>query len=357
MSEFLKWLAGNPVVAGALVVFLGVLVLMFVVAFIQGREISFWPPRIGARPDKPKGQEPGESHAQDKLPAESNPIVGRGTVLTTAADDKVTIDSNFYGGSNATLFRGRNSSGQQVIAKVFWRGLAPNSTAWELFRQEQRTAEILSHRNIVRVFDRGLFGGYPFTIMEYLGGGTLRDWLRTHERLPRGDILSIAGQVADAVDYAHSRGVVHRDIKPGNILFESDPHGRVALGDFGIARIFGAVQRDITAATAGFSGSPAYLAPEAVRGRRPSQAEDIYGFGVVLYEMIAGRPPFEQFEEVYAVLQAKTDEDAADIRKYRPEVPHRVAARLAQTVSRDPTARPESARAVLSGIEKEIAAL
>ena len=355
MNEILKWVAGSPIVTGVLVALLGVLVLMYVVAFFQGREISFWPPKIGQRPHNTEAQEANASHEAE--PAGSNPIVGRGTVLKTASGDQVIVESDFYGGANATLFRGRNGSGQHVIAKVFWRGLAPNSPPWKLFKQEQRTAEILIHRNIVRILDRGLFGGYPFTIMEYMEGGTLRDWLRAHDRIPGEDILSIAGQVADAIDFAHSHGVVHRDIKPGNILFESDAHGRVALGDFGIARILGAVERDITAVEASFVGSPAYLAPETLEDREPSKASDVYGFGVVFYEMIAGRIPFDETRDGLAVIRAKVDQDAPDIRKFRPDVPDRIATRLAQTLNRDPSARPESARAMLSGIEKEIAGL
>jgi serine/threonine protein kinase len=357
MGDFLKWLASNPVMTGALVVLLGVLMLMFVVAFFQGREISLWPPKIGPRPNHASAHESDAAHDSDGERVGSNPIVGRGTILKTASGDKVMVESDFYGGANATLFRGKNSAAQQVIAKVFWRGLAPNSPPWELFKQEQRTAEILIHRNIVRILDRGLFGGYPFTIMEYMGGGTLRDCLRTYDRIPGEDILSVAGQVADAIGFAHSHGVVHRDIKPGNILFESDAHGRVALSDFGIARILGAVEKDITAAEASFVGSPGYLAPETLEDREPSKASDIYGFGVVLYEMIAGRIPFEETRDGFAVIRAKLDQDAPDIRKYRPDVPERIAVRLAQTLNRDPSARPDSARAVLSGIEKEIALL
>jgi serine/threonine protein kinase len=147
---------------------------------------------------------------------------------------------------------------------VYWHGLAPNSPPWEFFQQEQRTAEILTHRNIVHTLDRGLRAGYPFTIIEYLGGGTLRDWLRTHDRLPGHAILSIASQVADSIDYAYSHSVIHRDVEPGNVLFESDPNGRVALSDFGIAMIQGAVERDITAAGAEFTGSPGYLVRELI---------------------------------------------------------------------------------------------
>lgn len=277
--------------------------------------------------------------------------------LKTASGQKLTIESNFYGGANATLYRAKDSLGENIIVKVFWRGLMPSSPAWELFNQEQRTAEILTHRNIVKIFDRGLQGGYPFIVMEYFAGGTLRDWLWTHDRIPGADILAIAGQVADAIDFAHLRGVVHRDIKPGNILFESNPHDRVALGDFGIARIFGAVERNITAAGGEFVGSPGYLAPEAFEGREISKASDIYSFGVVLYEMIAGKIPFDEFQEVYAILQVKVNQDAPDIRTYRKGIPLEISERLSQTLSRSPSKRPKTARAVLSGIENCIGKL
>lgn len=276
MSEFFKWLSGNTVAATTLIVSFGVLITatisIYVIAFFQGREISFWPPRIGERPQKLKSKRPESITNKDVPTTKTSPIVGKGTVLTTASGSELTIESNFYGGANATLFRAKTQLNDKVIVKVYWRGLMPGSPSWEFFSQEQRTAEILTHRNIVRIIDRGLFGGYPFTVMEYLGGGTLRDWLRTHDHIPGPDISSIAGQIADAIDFAHACGVIHRDIKPGNILFESDPQGRVALGDFGVARIFGAVERDITATGGEFVGSPGYLAPEAFDGREISKA-------------------------------------------------------------------------------------
>lgn len=368
MAEFFNWLSSNPIATTTVIVSFGFVItaitLIYVVAFFQGRSISFWPPSIGEKPNKSQGQKPeterektqplSKPQKEDDDELHSNPIVQKGMTLKTASGQKLTIASNFYGGANATLYRAKNSQGENAIVKVFWRGLMPSSPAWELFGQEQRTAEILTHRNIVKIFDRGLQGGYPFVVMEYFAGGTLRDWLRTHDRIPGSDILAIAGQVADAIDFAHSRGVVHRDIKPGNILFESDPHNRVALGDFGIARIFGAVERDITAAGGEFVGSPGYLAPEAFEGREISKASDVYSFGVVLYEMIAGKIPFDEFQEVYAILQIKVNQDAPDIRTYRKNVPLEISERLAQTLSRSPNKRPKTARAVLSGIENQI---
>lgn len=371
MSEFLKWLSAHPSAATAVVGSFGIVVLavtsMYIVAFAQGRSVSFWPPKIGANP-KTEIQKPSQggvdSEPDQRVQAvsdaesgsNSGPIVQKGTVLTTASGSKVFIESDFYSGATATLFRARKESNELVIVKVFWRGLMPGSKAWVLFNQEQRVAEMLAHRNIIRTLDRGLHGGYPFTVLEYFGGGTLRDWLLTHHRIPGSDILSIAGQIADALDFAHSRGVIHRDIKPGNILFESDPQSRVALGDFGIARILGAVERDITAAGE-FTGSPGYLAPEVLHGHDPQPASDIYSFGVVLYEMITGRIPFDEIQEFMAILLAKVERDAPDIRTYRKDVPEAIAERLEHTLSRTPTKRPKTARAVMSGLENLISML
>jgi serine/threonine-protein kinase len=191
--------------------------------------------------------------------------------------------------------------------------------------------------------------------MEYFPSRSLKEWLETHDRMPGPDILSVATQIADAIDFAHSEGIVHRDIKPSNILIESTPRGRVVLSDFGVARVFGAVQRQITATSSNeLVGSPAFLAPEALGGQEISEKSDIYSFGVVLYEMITGKDPFARFKMIPALLHEKVNKDAPDIREFRKDVPKSVAVRLAQTLSRDPTKRPRSARAVLAGIEDAI---
>jgi serine/threonine protein kinase len=367
MTDFFQWLSNNPTATNVVIIAFGIVIIsmttIYIIAFFQGRSISFYPPSIGEKPNKAKNENTKENNSSIKedIPNEKkedliqqNPIIQKGIILKTASGEKITIQTDFYGGATATLYKAKSSSNENVIVKVFWRGLMPNSQAWSLFSQEQKAAEILIHRNIVKTIDRGLQGGYPFIVMEYFGGGTLRDWLTTHDRLTGQDIFSIAGQVADAIDFAHSHGVIHRDIKPGNILFESNPHGRIALGDFGVAKIFGAVERDITAADNEFVGSPGYLAPETFDGREISKATDIYSFGVTLFEMITGKIPFDEFKEVYAILQAKILEDAPDIRKYRRDVPIEIAEKLAKTLSRNPIDRPESARDVLSGIESSI---
>lgn len=315
-----------------------------------------------SRPFPNVGTKPEKDQDDSKLALggrELDSIIQNGSVLKTATGAKLRIESHLRSGANAVLFLATNvSTDETVVVKVFLTGLAPGSPAWEQFNQEQQTAKSLKHRNIVKILETGLADGYPFTVMEFFRGRSLQDWLQTHDRIPGPDILSVAKQIADAIDFAHSRGIVHRDIKPSNILLQPDPQGLVALSDFGVARVFGALQRRITAVgRKELVGSPAYVAPEAFEGREISKPSDIYSFGVVLYEMIAGKIPFDEFQGVYAILHAKVSQDAPAIRKYRKDVPKKTAIRLAQTLSRDPDKRPKSARAVLSGIEDEISHL
>jgi serine/threonine protein kinase len=153
-------------------------------------------------------------------------------------------------------------------------------------------------------------------------------------------------------------GVIHRDIKPDNVLFESGPKDRIALSDFGIATVLGAVQRSLTEA-GGFSGSPGYLAPEIIHEESPTTLADVYSFGIVLYEVISGRGPFDNYDqrETLAFILAKIEKDAPDIRSFRSDVPAEIADRLSLALSRDRSLRPASARAALAGIESAVGRL
>jgi serine/threonine protein kinase len=364
MSDLLKFLSGNSSSATLLVVaimiFLAVVLAIYVIAFAQGRSVSFWPPTIGQRPTD---QKPAEAETTGKstnlvtkpesattaVTSAISPIVDRGTILIAASGKQYRITSAYYGGANATIFKAEDHAGTAVIAKLYWRGLMPNSPPWELFQLEQRAAEILTHRNIVKMLDRGLRTGYPFTILEYFAGGTLRDWLRTHDAIPNPDVAAIASQLAEALEYAHSRGIIHRDVKPANVLFESDPNGRVALSDFGIAAILGAEEVNVTA-VGQFNGTPAYIAPEILQGAPLGNSADIYAFGIIIYEMLTGKVPFDQHRDPMAIIQAKILTEAPDVRTLRPDIPANVAEFIALTLSRDPKLRPRSARAVVGGI-------
>jgi serine/threonine-protein kinase len=329
-------------------------ILLYIIAFSQGRSVSFWPPKIGQRPSPSTSDRP--TKATSVGTGEGGPIDAR-TILETASGQHVTIESGVYAGPTAALYRAKDVAGDWVMVKVFLVGLRPGSAAADLFRNEVRVAERLTHRSVVKVLDRGVHGAFPFIVMEYFGGGTLYDWLQTHDRLPGREILSIAGQVADAIDYAHSKGILHRDIKPENILFDSDPNGRIALSDFGIAQIFGAVEERLTASGENrIVGSVHYLAPEVVsRGINAISTEsDIYSYAAVVFEMLAGRPPFGVEMSDFAVMSAKLNNDAPNVAEYRKGVGTDLAKRMALALSRVPEQRPKSARALLSGIEEQI---
>jgi len=354
MDKLVDWLAHNSAASITLTVAFGLLAItvtvIYAVAFSQGREVSFWPPKIGAKPAAAKEQPSQTAPLDAHVPL----MLDKRSILVAASGERYEIGTRLYSGSTAGLFLASSKVLPKVVAKVYWVGPEPNSPVWESFNRELRVSEILQHRNIVRVFDRGIAGGYPFLIMEYLAGGTLRDWLDAHDQIRGGPLLSISTQIADAIDFAHSRGVLHRDLKPGNVLLESDESGRVAVSDFGIARLLGAAREAITAENM-FAGTIAYIAPEALRGENPTTDSDVYAFGVILFEMITRSRLYGDLMG-FALAQKILAADAPDIRDFRP-VSERLSERIRSTLSRDRQKRPSSARAVLSGIESELLAL
>lgn len=334
-----------------------VIAILFTVAFFQGRSVSFWPPTIGEHnrvsirlPIEPED----DSSILEKSITSVQGFPIRGTVLQTASGKHFKVLSDFYTGANSTLYKAEELGGGVSMAKIYWRGLQPHSQPWDLFRKEVRASEVLNHRNIAKTLDRGLYSGYPFTILEYFPGGTLRDWFETHSKLRGEDILSIASQIGSAIDYAHSRGVIHRDISPGNILFEAEPQDRVVLSDFGVAAILGAIQMYTTAIGSDIAGSPAYLAPEVAAGDAPSPSMDIYSFGVVIFEMICKQVPFAEQQSPASFIYSKTTYRAPDIRTIREDVPADIALRLAHVLDISPALRPATASLVVSGLEESI---
>src|SRR5262245_7210371 len=160
----------------------------------------------------------------------------------------------------------------------------------ERFLREIEIAARLSHPHILPLHDSGAVGGLLYYVMPHVEGGSLRQRLSREKQLPVVDAVQIACEVADALYYAHRRGVVHRDIKPENLLLQEQ---HVLVADFGIARAVAAAGEQQLTATGIVIGTPAYMSPEQITGARdPDGRSDIYGLGCVLYEMLAGQPPF-----------------------------------------------------------------
>jgi serine/threonine protein kinase len=200
---------------------------------------------------------------------------------------------------------------------------------------------------VVDVYDAASEGDTHYLVMELVEGPTLAEVIAQEGKMPVERALDIAGRVAAALHVAHERGLVHHDVKPSNVLFDSDHNVKVA--DFGIAR---AASSDITT----IQGSPPYVAPEQARGGRADPRSDVYGLGCVLFEMLAGRPPFVG-KNASAVIMQHLDAPPPRLSRFRDDITSNVEDIVARALAKDPTQRFESAAAFRSDIERVAAGL
>jgi eukaryotic-like serine/threonine-protein kinase len=193
-------------------------------------------------------------------------------------------------GATAMVYAGVDDATQTPRAVKVWSSQGTDSddnTSRQRFLREAQHAAGLEHPGIVRVFGGGSQGGLAFIVMELLGGSNLARYVGAQHRLPEPLVLDIVAQLAEALAHAHRHGVVHRDVKPSNALFDPATR-RAVLTDFGLARA-----PDAQASRSGvFMGSPLYMAPELLAGQPPDARSDLYAMGVLTYELLAGRPPF-----------------------------------------------------------------
>ena len=192
-------------------------------------------------------------------------------------------------GGMAFVYKAEDRQLKRIVAiKTLKPNYVQQETFVERFKREAQTVANLNHPNIVQIFDWGI-EGEPFFVMEYIEGNTLTSIIAKKKTISIGDILFIGAQVSDGLQAAHNRGLVHRDIKPGNIMIT--PSGKVKVTDFGIVSIQNE-DSDITK-TGSILGTASYISPEQAQGKPVSVESDLYSLGTVMYELIAGRPPFE----------------------------------------------------------------
>ena len=225
---------------------------------------------------------------------------------------------------------------RDVAVKILRPELAADPLVRQRFESEARTSARLSHPNVVNVFDAGSDDESVFMVMERLPGETLDDELAAGP-MAVDRVVSVGAQVLDALAAAHAAGVIHRDIKPGNVLTCLD--GVVKVADFGIATVLGAAS---VTATGLIIGTPAYLAPERAEGQPASDRSDVYSVGAVLYTCLTGRRPFEA-DSAVALMTVMQTRDPTPIREVRPEVPAGVAEVVARAMAKDPSRRFASA--------------
>lgn len=232
-----------------------------------------------------------------------------------------------------------------VAIKILHRHLTEDVTFMARFRSEAVAVARLHHPSIVAVYDTCHDMGVEAIVMELVRGRTMREYLDEHPVLDPDEVLSIAGDVADALASAHRAGIIHRDIKPANILLSDD--GRVLVTDFGIAKIHG--QTDLTT-TGTMLGSVKYLAPEQVEGAPVDPRSDLYALGVVLFEATCGRPPFDD-DSPAATALARLHRDPPSARDLRPGLTSPMVALLDHCLARDPDRRFGSAEELRSAID------
>jgi serine/threonine-protein kinase len=270
--------------------------------------------------------------------------------LRHAVADRYLIEREIGRGGIANVYLAYDVRHERQVAVKVLRPEVGMLLGSERFLREIRVVARLSHPHILPVHDSGEADGALYYVMPYVDGDSLRDRLRREHRLPVPDAVRIACEVADALDLAHRRGVIHRDIKPGNILLV-DGHAMVA--DFGIARAVHAAGGEMweTITDSGVAlGTPAYMSPEQTVGSAELDARaDIYSLGCVLYEMLVGTAPFVgPGGEVF--LARRFTEDAPRARDARPDVPREVDEALARALARAPDDRFETARALMHAL-------
>jgi eukaryotic-like serine/threonine-protein kinase len=233
--------------------------------------------------------------------------------------------------------------GRRVALKVLVEELAADDHATRRFVREARATARLTHPNVARVYDFGRDGGAPFLVMELLEGETLASRLAGGP-LPPAEAARIAAAVADALDAAHQRGIIHRDVKPANVMLT--PGGEVKVMDFGIAA---AADETHSTTGSGLYATVAYVSPERVAGQPATPASDVYSLGAVLYELLCGRPPFTGSTPAL-VARAHLHERPPPVRQLAPWVPPRLAEAAEAALDKDPAQRPSSAAALAARI-------
>lgn len=235
---------------------------------------------------------------------------------------------------------------RRVAVKILREDLAADEGTRARFRHEAIAAARLSHPNIVSTYDTGDDDGVAYIVMELVDGPTLRHLIDQHGGLPVGDVIRIGKQVADALDAAHRAGLVHRDVKPANVLVPAA--GPVKVTDFGIAKAAGG---DDLTRTGTVMGTARYLAPEQVNGRPTDPRTDVYALGLLMYEALCGHPPFGGDTEI-ATAMARLTTSAPAVRVERPEVSQALDDVIHRCLARQPSARFGSAAAVRDALDR-----
>jgi serine/threonine-protein kinase len=268
------------------------------------------------------------------------------SLIGTVLSGRYRLESKLGSGGMSTVYLARDGTLERWVAvKVMHREMSDQPDQIERFRCEARSVAQLSHPNVVAVIDAGEDGGHPYIVFEYVDGETLKQRIERVGPLPVDEATAYAIEIGRGLLAAHSRRLVHRDVKPQNVLIDSE--GRAKVTDFGIAR---SLEADGLTQTGRVLGTTDYVSPEQAMGRGVDARTDIYSLGVLLYEMLTGEVPFTA-ETVVGVAMKHVNEPMPDVQKRRPEVSSALAAVVERATAKEPKKRYLDMASCLADLE------
>ena len=268
----------------------------------------------------------------------------------TVINDRYEIHKRVGRGGMADVFLARDLLlDRQVAIKILFPEFAVDPNFVERFRREAQAAANLSHPNIVNVYDWGKYEGTYFIAMEYVQGRTLAEILKTNKQLTPTQAAEIASEVAAALGFAHEAELAHRDIKPANILIGAN--GQVKVADFGIARAMNSATESNLTQVGSVMGTASYFSPEQAQGAQPDPRSDLYSLGIVMYEMVAGKPPFVGDNPV-SIAYKQVHDQPTPLNRLVDGVPRPFEAIVAKLLAKDPKLRYPSAHALRDDLRR-----
>src|SRR3954451_2343349 len=269
----------------------------------------------------------------------------RGIARDTMVDGRYRAQKRLGSGGMAEVWCAEDEVlGRRVALKLLGSRYDEDDESRERFRREAQAAAGLAHPNIVGIFDRSEWDGTPYIAMELVDGQTLKDLVLERGPLPPHVAVGLTEQILRALAYAHRRGIVHRDVKPQNVIL--DPEGQAKVADFGIAR---AGHSEMTQ-TGAIVGTVQYLSPEQAEGRPVDHRSDLYSTGIVLYELLTGRVPFDG-EAPVAVALKHVSERPVPPSQLRPGIPPALGALVLLAREKPPALRCQTAEECIAALE------
>src|SRR3954449_9574805 len=271
------------------------------------------------------------------------------TVIGTLISERYRLDEKIGSGGMSSVYRAFDPTLERWVAiKLMHRDISQDPDQLERFRREARAVARLNHPHLVTVIDAGEDDGTPYIVFEYVEGETLKDRIKRCGRLPVAEAVAYAIEIGRALSAAHAQRLVHRDVKPQNVLIDGE--GRAKVTDFGIARSLEA--KGLTA-TGRVLGTTDYVSPEQAMGEDVDERSDVYSLGVVLYEMLTGEVPF-QAETQVGVVMKHVNEPMPDVQAKRPEVSAVVASVVDRATTKDPRDRYNTVAEMVRDLEQTL---